>query len=220
MFVRVNSLLVTAAVVSLLTALVGCNGSTESAGGADEVDRQATGLGSAVAPQKASDGDSAPRIYQFSLSSITGQPVDMSRYKGKTLLIVNTASKCGHTPQYAGLQKLHEVYGDRGLAVLGFPANNFGGQEPGDDAQIAAFCETNFGVQFDMFSKVSVKGDDQHELFAYLTSQPAPPVGDGQIKWNFEKFLVGPDGKLVARYRSGVKPQSEQLIAAIERQLD
>lgn len=219
MAVRTGCWLAWSLMIGLLLGVAGCTGPTDQAEAVAGADAQ-EGLEKQAVSASDSPGEQGQPIYQFTLRRISGEPVDMSSYRGRTLLIVNTASKCGHTPQYAGLQKLHQTYGDRGLAVLGFPANNFGGQEPGDDAQIAAFCETNFGVAFDMFSKVSVKGDDQHPLFAYLTSQSAPPVGDGPIQWNFEKFLIGPDGRVVARYRSGVKPQSEQLIAAIERQLD
>lgn len=158
-------------------------------------------------------------LYDFKLETLDGKPVDMARYKGKVLLIVNTASKCGYTKQYAGLQALSEKYKDQGLEVLGFPANNFGGQEPGSAAEIGEFCQKNFGVTFDLFAKSSVKGDDQSPFFHYLTSE-ANPDKTGPISWNFEKFLVSRDGQLVERYKSPVTPQSEELTGAIEKQLN
>ena len=157
-------------------------------------------------------------IYDFKLETLDGQPVDMAKYKGKVLLIVNTASKCGYTPQYAGLQAISEKYKAQGLEVLGFPANNFGGQEPGSAEEIGAFCQKNFGVTFDLFAKSSVKGDDKSPFFAYLT-ETANPDKTGEIGWNFEKFLVSRDGALVNRYKSAVKPDSEELTGAIEAQL-
>ena len=157
-------------------------------------------------------------IYEFPLESLDGQPVDMAKYRGKVLLVVNTASKCGYTPQYAGLQALSEKYKDQGLEVLGFPANNFGGQEPGTASEIGAFCQKNYGVTFDLFAKSSVKGDDQAPFWKYLT-QEANPDKTGDIGWNFEKFLIGRDGALVDRFKSGITPQSDELTGAVEKQL-
>lgn len=157
-------------------------------------------------------------IYDFKLESLDGKPVDLSKYKGKTLLIVNTASKCGYTKQYAGLQALNQKYKAQGLEVLGFPANNFGGQEPGSNEEIGAFCQKNFGVTFDLFAKSSVKGDDISPLFKYLTTE-AKPDATGEIGWNFEKFLISRDGTLVARYKSGVAPDSAELTQALETEL-
>lgn len=157
-------------------------------------------------------------IYDFKLLNLAGKPIDLSQYKGKTVLIVNTASKCGYTKQYAGLQQLHEKYGKNGLAILGFPANNFGGQEPGSDAEIGEFCQKNYGVSFDMFSKVSVKGADKAPFFKFLTEEANPEMS-GEIGWNFEKFLVSRDGKLVARFKSGDAPDSKTLLSAVEAQL-
>lgn len=168
------------------------------------------------ASQKSST--SPMKIYDYKLETLDGQPVDMSKYKGKVLLIVNTASRCGYTKQYAGLQALAEKYREQGLEVLGFPANNFGGQEPGSATEIGDFCQKNFGVTFDLFAKTSVKGPDKSEFFAYLTEK-ANPEKTGDIAWNFEKFLLSRDGQLVDRYKSAVKPQSEQLTEAIEVQL-
>lgn len=158
-------------------------------------------------------------LYDFQLESLDGKPVDMAKYKGKVLLIVNTASKCGYTKQYAGLQALSEKYKAQGLEVLGFPANNFGGQEPGTATEIGEFCQKNFGVTFDLFAKSSVKGDDQSPFFHYLT-QDANADKTGAIAWNFEKFLVSRDGKLMDRFKSAVTPQSDELTGAIEKQLD
>ena len=161
---------------------------------------------------------SAMTIYDYKLETLAGQPADLSKYEGKVLLIVNTASKCGYTRQYAGLQALSEKYKAQGLEVLGFPANNFGGQEPGSAEEIGEFCEKNFGVTFDLFAKSSVKGADKSPFFTYLTEQ-ANPEKTGEIGWNFEKFLVSRDGQLIDRYKSAVEPDSEQLVGAIEGQL-
>lgn len=160
----------------------------------------------------------ADSVHGFTVDSISGEEVDLSSYKGKVLLIVNTASKCGFTKQYANLVSLQEAYKGRDVAVLGFPANNFGGQEPGSNQQIAEFCSSKYGVDFPMFGKVSVKGGDQHGLFAYLTSAENPDF-KGVIRWNFEKFLVGPDGRLVRRFRSGTKPDGEEVKASIDELL-
>jgi len=138
-------------------------------------------------------------LYDFKIESIDGKEIDFSKYKGKTLLIVNTASKCGYTPQYEELQKLHEQYGNK-VTILGFPANNFGGQEPGTNLQIAEFCKANYGVTFQMFEKISVKGEDQHPLYAWLKEK----TGE-EPSWNFCKYLVKPDGT-VKFFKSSVKP--------------
>lgn len=147
-------------------------------------------------------------IYDFKINSIDGEEIDFTKYKGKTLLIVNVASKCGYTPQYADLEKLHEQYGDK-IVVLGFPANNFGSQEPGSNEEIASFCQKNFGVKFQMFEKVSVKGDDQHALYKWLKEK----TGE-EPSWNFCKYLVKPDGT-VKFFKSGVNPLDKQIIDEI-----
>jgi glutathione peroxidase len=157
-------------------------------------------------------------VYNFNLKDIDGNEVSLEQYKGKVLMIVNVASKCGYTPQYEGLQKIYESYKDKGFVILGFPANNFKGQEPGSNEEIKQFCTLEYGVEFPMFSKVSVKGDDQADLFKYLTSQPNPDF-EGDIEWNFEKFLIEKDGSLVRRFRSAVKPESEEIAEAIENEL-
>ena len=157
-------------------------------------------------------------VYEFKVKNIEGKDVDLSEYKGKVLLIVNVASKCGATPQYDPLQALYKKYADKGLVVLGFPANNFGGQEPGTDTEIAEFCTSKYSVEFPMFSKVSVKGDDKAPLFSYLTSAENPDK-QGDIGWNFEKFLIGKDGKLIRRFATKVDPTNADLVAAIETAL-
>jgi glutathione peroxidase len=157
---------------------------------------------------------SAPStVYNFKLKTIDGKDFSLAKYKGKKLLIVNTASKCGFTPQYAELQKLADQYKDK-VVVVGFPANNFGGQEPGTNSEVKEFCQKNFGVTFPLSSKVSVKGDDIDPLFKYLTAEPNPDF-TGEIKWNFEKFLIDENGKLIHRYRSTTKPLSDELTKAL-----
>lgn len=152
-------------------------------------------------------------VYDFSFISIDGEEVKLSEFKGKNILIVNTASKCGFTPQYKELQELHEKYKDN-LVIIGFPANNFGEQEPGSNEEISEFCEVNYGVSFLLAEKVSVKGEDAHPLFKYLTSASNSDF-TGEIKWNFEKFLISPEGKLTHRYRSQVKPMDDQILKEI-----
>lgn len=147
-------------------------------------------------------------VYDFKINSIDGEEIDFAKYKGKSLLIVNVASKCGYTPQYADLEKLHEQYGDK-IVVLGFPANNFGSQEPGSNEEIASFCQKNFGVKFQMFEKVSVKGADQHALYKWLKEK----TGE-EPSWNFCKYLVKPDGT-VKFFKSGVNPLDKQIIDEI-----
>lgn len=165
------------------------------------------------------DAGVADNIYQFEMENIDGEETSLSTYEGQVLLIVNTASECGYTPQYEGLQAIFEKYQDRDFKVLGFPANNFGGQEPGTDEEIKQFCKTNYDVTFPMFSKISVKGDDQHPLFSFLTGAENPDF-TGEIKWNFEKFLIDRSGNLVHRFRSAVEPQSEEMTNAIETALN
>jgi glutathione peroxidase len=146
-------------------------------------------------------------IYDFSATSIEGNPVELSNYKNKVLLIVNTASQCGFTPQYQGLQSLYQKYSDRGLVVLGFPCNQFGQQEPGSTSEIQSFCETRFGVSFPLFEKIDVNGINAHPLFKYLTKAVPGILGTEGIKWNFTKFLVDRKGNVVKRYPSMTKPE-------------
>ncbi len=161
----------------------------------------------------------AKSVYDFTMKDIDGKPTPLSSYKGKVLLLVNVASKCGYTPQYAALEKLYEKYKDKGFVILGFPANNFGQQEPGTDAEIKTFCTTKYNVSFDMFSKISVKGEDQHPLYRFLTSKESDPQFAGDVQWNFQKYLVGKNGKILGKFLSAVDPLSPELTGAIEQAL-
>ena len=155
-------------------------------------------------------------VYDFTVKDIHGKPVKLDRYRGKVMLVVNTASQCGFTPQYKGLEAMYEKLHAKGLEILGFPCNQFGGQEPGDEKEIAQFCELNFGVTFPMFAKVDVNGDDTAPLYKYLKAEKPGLLGSEAIKWNFTKFLVDRDGKVVRRYAPNDKPESlEQDVAAI-----
>jgi glutathione peroxidase len=153
------------------------------------------------------------------MKSLAGQEVDLTQYHGKVVLIVNVASECGYTPQYKGLQALYAKYGQDGLMVLGFPCNQFGRQEPGTSAQIAQFCQKNYGVTFDMFEKVDVNGKNQCDLYKYLTSPDSNAKYAGPIQWNFEKFLIARNGTVLARFGSSVAPESKSLVEAIEREI-
>ena len=150
------------------------------------------------------------------MPGLDGKPIDLASYQGKVVLVVNVASRCGATPQYAGLQKLYDSYKDRGLIVIGFPANDFGAQEPGTDAQIAEFCSSKYAVTFPMFSKITVKGPEAPALYKTLTQSADPP---GDIAWNFEKFLIGRDGAVIGRFKTRVAPDDPAVIAAIEAAL-
>lgn len=179
----------------------------------------------------------ANEIYDIPVKTIDGQETNLGEHKGKVLLVVNVASKCGLTPQYEGLESLYENYRERGLEVLGFPANNFMGQEPGTEDEIREFCSSNYKVTFPLFSKISVKGDDQHQLYHYLTeTKPETDVNDGgleenlkgyghnrstpgEILWNFEKFLIGKNGEIVARFAPDVTATDERLVARVEEEL-
>jgi glutathione peroxidase len=174
---------------------------------------------SADEPKEKQVQTQAPAALNFEMENIEGDTVKLEKYHGDVVLMVNVASKCGLTKQYKQLQKLHEDYAEKGLSILGFPANNFGKQEPGTDDEIATFCEKNYGVEFDMFSKISVAGDDQAPLYTFLTSEETNPKFAGKIGWNFEKFLVSRDGKVIARFAPRTKPDSKEVIKAIEAAL-
>ena len=179
----------------------------------------------------------ANEIYEIPVKTIDGTETNLGKYKDKVLLVVNVASKCGLTPQYEGLQKLYSEYNDKGLEVLGFPANNFMGQEPGTEDEIKDFCDANYNVKFPLFSKISVKGDDQHELYKYLTETKSDTdVNDGgleenlkgyghnrsapnEVLWNFEKFLIGKNGEIAARFAPDVTAEDERLVAKVEEEL-
>jgi glutathione peroxidase len=156
----------------------------------------------------------ASSIHEFTMKDIDGKPMALKSLSGKAVLVVNVASRCGYTPQYAGLEALYQKYKDRGLVIVGVPANNFGAQEPGTDTEIKQFCSRTYNVTFPMLSKVSVKGADITPLYAYLTSAQG-----GDVRWNFTKFLIGKDGKVAGRFEPGVKPEDPSLAAAIEKAL-
>ncbi len=160
----------------------------------------------------------ASNIYDFTLPSIDGKPTPLAEFKGKVVMMVNVASQCGYTPQYSALEAIYEKYKDKGFVIVGFPANNFGAQEPGTNAEIKTFCTRKYSVTFPMFAKVSVKGDDQTPLYQYLTKDAGQAVS-GDIKWNFTKFLVDRNGHVVRRFESAVTPDSPEVTAAIEKWL-
>jgi glutathione peroxidase len=166
-----------------------------------------------AAPVPAPSAPAALNVHGFTLETIDGTERSLGDFRGKVLLLVNTASECGYTPQYAGLQKLHATYEKRGFSVVAFPSNDFGGQEPGSNKEIKSFCSTKFGVTFPLFAKITVKGPNKHPLYAMLSQ--TPPAGD--VKWNFAKFLVGKDGAVIARYDSDVTPEAPALVQAIEK---
>ncbi len=176
------------------------------------------GPGSADAPQEGAwlMATKTANVYDFTLNDIDGKPVPLNQFKGKVLLIVNTASFCGNTPQYSELQNLYEAYAAKGLEILAFPANNFGQQEPGSDAEIKTFCFTKYSLTFPLFSKISVKGQDKHPLYHYLTEQSPFP---GEVEWNFQKYLIDRSGNVVARYHHRTKPSSNEVITDVERVL-
>jgi glutathione peroxidase len=158
-------------------------------------------------------------VYEFTLNSIEGQPAPLAAYKGKVVMLVNVASRCGFTPQYAALETTYEKYKDRGFVIIGVPANNFGSQEPGTNQEIKTFCTSKYHVTFPMMSKVSVKGDDKAPLYIFLTDKTANPNTGGDIQWNFTKFLIGPDGRVITRFEPDVTPDAPQVTAAIEKAL-
>jgi glutathione peroxidase len=165
--------------------------------------------------QAADDG----YVLDHKMKTLSGKEVDLGDYKGKVVMVVNVASKCGLTPQYKELEALHEKYGSEGLAVVGVPCNQFNGQEPGTAAEISEFCTTKFGVKFDMLEKVDVNGAGACDLYKELTAVDVQPVGSGKISWNFEKFIIGKDGKVVARFAPRTKPDAEEVVKTIEAEL-
>ncbi len=172
------------------------------------------------AADKDSGDHKVPAVLNFKMKTLDGKDSDLSQYQGKVVLLVNVASYCGNTPQYKPLEALYEKYGNKGLVVLGVPANQFGMQEPGSDAEIAKFCEATYHVKFPMLSKQVVKGDGICPLYQYLTSKDTDPKFAGDIKWNFTKFLISRDGEIVDRFEPKVKPDSDEVVKAIEAQLD
>ena len=176
-------------------------------------------VAAAVSAASAEEKEKAPAALNFTMKSITGQDVNLADYKGKVLLVVNVASKCGLTPQYEALESLHEKYSDKGLAVLGFPSNQFGRQEPGTDAEIAEFCSATYKVKFPMFSKIDVNGEKAAPLYKHLTATETKPKGKGDISWNFEKFVIGKNGEVVARFAPRTAPDSEEVMKVLEAEL-
>lgn len=170
------------------------------------------------AEKKEGDKKVGPAL-KFTMETLGGEKVDLAKYQGKVVMMVNVASQCGLTPQYEGLQELHEKYAEKGLAVLGFPANEFGKQEPGSNKEISEFCKANYGVEFDMFAKVVVKGEGQCDLYKFLTSKETDPKFAGDISWNFEKFLINREGEVVARFAPRVSPTDPKVTKAIEEEL-
>jgi glutathione peroxidase len=158
-------------------------------------------------------------VYDFTLNSIDGQATPLSNYKGKVVLLVNVASRCGFTPQYSALESIYEKYKDQGFVIVGIPANNFGAQEPGSNQEIKTFCSAKYNVTFPMMAKVSVKGSDITPLYQFLTDKNSNPKTGGEIGWNFTKFLIGPDGRVLARFDSKVVPDSPEVTSAIEKAL-
>ncbi len=175
-----------------------------------------TNLDSPSSPLVVAKNTTASSLYEFTMDDIDGKPRSLKDFQGKVMLIVNTASFCGNTPQYEGLQTLYEKYRDQGFTILAFPANDFGQQEPGTNKEIAEFCYTKYSLEFPLFSKITVLGDSKHPLYRYLTEQTPFP---GEIKWNFQKFLVDRSGSVVARYRPGMKPLTQEIIHDIETHL-
>jgi glutathione peroxidase len=167
-----------------------------------------------------SNSNTAKSIYDIDVMDIDGKDVNLGKYKDQVVMFVNTASQCGYTPQYKGLQAIYDKYKDRGFVILGFPANNFGGQEPGSNEEIKEFCTLKYKVTFPMFAKISVKGDDTHPLYKYLTSTETNPKFAGDISWNFNKFLANGDGEIIARFSSKETPESKEVLNAIEQALD
>ena len=175
------------------------------------------GMGTVATPD--SDAAAPKGVLSYKVKNIDGKTVPLSRYKGKVLMIVNTASLCGNTPQYASLEKLHQAHKGQGLRILAFPANNFGQQEPGSDKEIKQFCNLKYRTTFDLFSKVSVKGPDQAPLYRYLTDKKTNPKHGGDVEWNFAKVLVGRDGQVAGRFPAGHDPLSPDVIAAVKAEL-
>lgn len=167
---------------------------------------------------KTNEGKNMESVHEFSVKDINGKDVSLSDFKGKVLLIVNVASKCGYTRQYSGLQKIYDKYKEQGFEILAFPCNDFGGQEPGTNEEIAEFCSTNFNVTFPLFDKIKVLGEDKNPLYKMLTNNSNVEKGD--INWNFEKFLISKEGEVIARYKSSVEPESDAVAKAIEQELN
>jgi glutathione peroxidase len=210
---RLNTLGWVAGVLLLPLVVAGCNSSYSS--GTPEAMAAEQGLTNTWEARTVSTAQST-KVYDFTLNDIDGKPVPLSQFKGKVLLLVNTASFCGNTPQYAELQKLYEENREKGLEILAFPANNFGKQEPGTNDEIKGFCYTKYALTFPLFSKISVKGEDTHPLYRYLTEQSPFP---GEVEWNFQKYLVDRNGNVIARYHHRTKPLSQEIVNDVSQAL-
>jgi glutathione peroxidase len=197
--------------IAVALGAVFVTGCAAAAGDGKRMSTEPTGLNSTTG--------GCPASLNFTEKTIDGEAVSLCKYQGNVVLVVNVASKCGYTPQYDGLEALNKKYRDRGLRILGFPSNDFGAQEPGSEADIKEFCRLNYGVTFDMFSKVAVKGEAKDPLYAYLTSGGGNQALAGEVKWNFQKYLIDRNGNLVAVFPSKVEPMSEELTAAVEKLL-
>ncbi len=204
--------------VNRIPALLGGLVTLAAAGAAvfATLDAQSPAEAAGAAPAKKAPADSP---LQYTVQDIDGKNIPLSRYLGDVVLIVNTASQCGNTPQYASLEKLHQKYKGRGLRVLAFPANDFGAQEPGSNAEIKTFCSKEYKTTFDLFGKVATKGAGQAPVYKFLTSKNTNPKFGGDVEWNFAKFLVGRDGKVVGRFRAGTDPLTPEVVAAVEAEL-
>lgn len=172
-----------------------------------------------AAARSEKDAMKRPAALNFTMKSLSGQDVDLAKYRGKVVMMVNVASKCGLTPQYEQLQQMHVKYGPKGLAILGFPCNQFRQQEPGSAEEIREFCRRNYGVEFDLFAKIDVNGDEASALYKYLTSLDTKPTGAGKISWNFEKFILGRSGEVVARFAPATKPDDPTILKVVEAEL-
>ena len=203
----------------VVAAFVCCFSLTVSAQETTKPSEQVDDKKTIQSEEKMETAEENKNALSFTMKSIDGNDVELSKYLGNVVVVVNTASRCGLTPQYKQLQELHTNYADKGVKVLGFPCNQFGGQEPGSEADIKTFCSKNYGVTFDMFAKVDVNGESACELYKFLKSQETKPKGTGEIGWNFEKFILDKSGKPIARFGSRVKPDAAEFTSVIEQAL-
>ena len=200
----------------LTLGIAGCGNSSYSSGVPEATAAELSGPAAQGMGGRTVATTQAPGVYEFTLKDIDGKPVPLEQFKGKVLLLVNTASLCGNTPQYGGLQALYEQYRDKGFEILAFPANNFGEQEPGNNEEIKSFCYTKYALTFPLFGKISVKGGDKHPLYQYLTEQSPFP---GEVEWNFQKYLVDRRGNVIARYHHRTKPLSDEIVNGVTQAL-
>lgn len=205
-----NKTLLSVSFIAALVIWISCSNKANKVSSAPAPGTDTNNTGASVDPKKASE-----MFYSFKMKAIDGAEIDFNSYRGKKVLLVNTASKCGYTPQYKQLEELHQKMGDK-LVILGFPANNFLRQEPGTNQEIAEFCQKNYGVTFQMFEKISVKGDDQHPLYKFLSDKSLNGWNDQEPTWNFCKYLVDENGNLVKFFKSGAEPMGEEILSAVQ----